>query len=127
VLERVVMTESTTKKGKPVGTPHFDGFYIEYSARMNSATAGLSSNYDVFSNVIKKFKKKPTTTHKPVPFTVSYNPATSAVTLTIKSSKPFARGGEITISGVTSQAGVPLSSTETTLTIRAKAKGIALG
>ena len=42
----------------------------------------------------------------------------------MKSTKPFAKGGEITISGVTSQAGVALSTSDTTLTILPKAKGI---
>ena len=93
---------------------------------MNSATAGLSTDYQVLSNVVKKVKKKPTTTHKPVPFSVSYNPATDSVTISVKNSKPFAKGGEITISGVTSQAGVALNSSDTTLTILAGAKGITL-
>jgi ELWxxDGT repeat protein len=125
VLERLT-TSQKTKKGKPVGKPIFGGFSIQYSTAMNAATAGLSSDYQVVSNLIKKVKKKPTTTHKPVRFSVSYNPATDIVTISVKNSKPFAKGGEITILGVTSQAGVALNSSDTTLTILAGAKGITL-
>ena len=59
-------------------------------------------------------------------FTVDYTPSTDSVTLKLSSSKPFAKGGEIVISGVTSQAGVALSAADTTLTILPKAKGITM-
>jgi hypothetical protein len=127
LLERLATIQKTNKKGKPVGKPVFSGFSIEYSEPMNSATAGLAADYRVFSNVVKKVKKQKMATHQPVPFSVSYNPALSAVTLQLKSAKQFALGGEITISGVTSQGGVALNSSDTTFTILVKAKGITLG
>ena len=126
VLERLVTTQKTNKKGKPVGKPIFGGFYVEYSQPMNAATAGLSADYQVFANLVKKVKHKTTTSDKPVPFSVSYSPAQSAVTINVKSTKPFAKGGEITIRGVTSQAGVALSSSDTTFTILTRAKGITI-
>ena len=127
VLARLATTQKTNKKGKPPGKPIFAGFYIQYSRPMNAATAGVTTDYQVFSNVIKKVKKQTTTTDKPVPFSVSYNPAQNAVTINVKSTKPFAKGGEITIRGVTSQAGIALSSSDTTFTILVKAKGITIG
>jgi hypothetical protein len=127
ILEQAVFTRKFNKKGKPTGKPVFAGFTVEYSAAMNSATAGAASTYDVLAASVKKVKKKNVTTYKPVSFTVSYSPATNSVTLNLTSTKPFAKGGEITISGVTSQAGVALTTSDTTLTILPKAKGIALG
>ncbi len=120
-LENVVLTKKT-KKGKPV----FTGFMLKFSTAMNSSTAGLAGNYHLFANVVKKVKKKTTTTLKPVPFTVSYSQSSNAVSINVSSTKPFAKGGQITVSGVTSQAGVLLSASDTTFTITANAKGIIL-
>jgi hypothetical protein len=124
VFEKVVLTQKTNKKGKHVGKPVFSGFLLQYSGAMNSSTAGLAGNYHVFSDIVKKVKKKTTTTFKPVPFSVSYSQANNAVTVNVKRTKPFAKGGEIMISGVTSQAGVLLNSSYTVFTITANAKGI---
>ncbi len=120
-LENVVLTQKK-KKGKPV----FSGFMLKFNTAMNSSTAGLAGNYHLFANVVKKVKKKTTTTLKPVPFTVSYSQSSNAVTINVSSTKPFAKGGQITVSGVTSQAGVLLSASDTTFTITANAKGIIL-
>ena len=120
-LEKVALTQKK-KKGKPV----FSGFSLQFNTAMNSSTAGLAANYHLFANVVKKVKKKTTTTLKPVPFTVSYSQSSNAVTINVSSTKPFAKGGKITVSGVTSQAGTLLSSSDTTFTITANAKGILL-
>jgi hypothetical protein len=126
-VENVAFTPKHNKKGKAVGKPVFSGFTLEYSGPMNAATAGAASSYDVLAAVVKKVKKKTVTSYKPVSFTVSYTPAIDSVTLNVKSSTPFAKGGEITISGVTSQTDVALNASDTTLTILPKAKNVTLG
>ena len=126
VLERLVKTEKTNRKGKPVGKPVFKGFYIQFSEPMNPATADLAADYQVLSSVVKKVKRSKITKYQHVSFAVSYSPALDAVTLTVKSASPFGRGGEIKIAGVTSQAGVALSASDTVFTILVKAKGISL-
>ena len=120
MLEHVAFNQKL-KKGKAVGKPVFSGFTFEYSGPMNAATAGASTSYQVYSKTVKK---KTVISLKPVKFTVNYTPASDSVTLNVSSSKPFAKGGEIMISGVTNQAGVALSSSDTTLTISPNAKGI---
>ncbi len=127
VLEKVVYTQKTNKKGKLAGKPVFSGFSIQYNTVMNASTAGLAGNYHVFSEVVKKVKKKTVTTLKPVNFSVSYSDSSNTVTVNLKTTKPFAKGGEITISGVTSQTGVLLNPSDTVFTIFAKANGIKLG
>ena len=121
----MVLTQKK-KKGKPVGKPVFSGFSFQYNTAMNSSSAGLAGNYHVFSQVVKKVKKKKTTIFTPTPFSVSFNQTNNTVTVNVKSTKPFAKGGKITISGVTSQAGVLLDPKDTTFTITANAKGIIL-
>ena len=120
------LTRKTNKKGKPTGKPVFSGFTIGYSVAMNSANAGVNSNYHVFSETVKKVKKKNVITYKPVTVTVTYSPSTDSVSLNLSSNKPFAKGGEIMISGVTSQAGVASSAADTTLNISPNAKGITI-
>ena len=107
VPEQVVHTQKKNKKGKPVGKPTLQWLLDPIQHRDELATAGLAGNYHVFSEVVKKVKKKPVTTFKPANFTVSYSDSSNTVTVNLKSTKPFAKGGEIMISGVTSQAGVP--------------------
>jgi hypothetical protein len=126
MLEKVVSIQKKNRKGKPVGKPIFSGFAIQYDTAMNPSTAGLASNYQVFSEVVKRVKKKTTTTFKPVNFSVTYSPMTDSVTVNLKNAIPFAKGGEITISGVTSQAGVLLDSSDADLSIQPKAKNITL-
>ncbi len=126
VLEGLVTTQKTNKKGKPTGKPVFKGFYLKFSEAMNAATAGVAGDYHVFSKVVKKGKKGSTTTLKPVAFSVSYGAANDEVMIGVSSTKPFAKGGEITLSGVTSQAGVALAAADLTFTITTNAKGIVL-
>jgi hypothetical protein len=114
----------TAGKGKH---EHVTGFALVFSEVMNAATAGLATDYDVFSTAVKKTKKGTTATKKPVPFSVSYSSAKNVVTINVSSTKPFAKGGGITISGVSSQAGVLLSASDTVFTILARAKGIVPG
>ncbi len=111
-------------KGKKSGKPAY-GFALRFSTTMNSSTAGLPANYHVYSTFIKKAKKTTHTSLKPVGFTSSYNPATNTVTLEVKSTQPFAKaGGEITISGVTDQAGTLLDASDTVFIIGKNGKSV---
>ena len=127
IIEEPTITQKRNKKGKPTGKPVFSGFKLQFSTTMNPSTAGSSANYHVFSKVIKPGKKKSVTSLKPVNFTTSYNPATDTVTLNVKSSQPFAKGGEITISGVTDQAGALLNTSDALFIISPKAKSVTPG
>jgi len=93
---------------------------------MDRATAGAASSYQVTAETIRKAKKKTIISFKPVNFTVSYAPATETVSIHLKSSKPFTKGGRIVISGVINRAGAPLSAADNTLVILPSAKGITL-
>ena len=134
IIGQSVMTlKKTNKKGKPVGKAVFGGFNLVFSTAMNPSTAGLAADYEVDAMTTKRVKKKTVAVFKPVNFTVAYRQSnnTDSVTLTIKSARPFAKGGQITIlasssSGVSSQAGVLLNSSYTFFTISANAKRITL-
>jgi len=125
VLEQVVTTQKTNKKGKPVGKPVFVGFALDYSTAMDRSTAGLGANYEVDWSVNKRLKRK-------VKVTAAYNQSTNSVTLMVKGKTTFAKGGQITVltsppNGVSSTAGVLLDSSDTVFTILPKAKGITPG
>jgi hypothetical protein len=94
---------------------------------MNPATAGSAADYQVFSTVVKKVKKSIKTTQRPVAVSVSYDAAINEVTIKVGSTKPFAKGGQIVISGVTSAAGANLSASDTTLMILNDVKRITVG
>ena len=127
VLDQVLMTQKTNKKGKKIGKPVFEGFNFVFSSAMNPSTAGAPADYHVDSKAITRGKKKSATKYNPVSFRPFYNPTTNTVTLFVKSTKPFAKGGQITISGVTSQAGAPLDSSDTVFTVNNNAKSITRG
>ena len=116
-----VSTTQKLKKGKKVGKPVFSGFRFQFNMPVEISGASINVN----STSTKRVKKKPVTTQKPVGFTPSYDPSTNTVILTLNSTKPFATGGgEITISGVTSQAGTVQSPGELEFVIAKNAKGI---
>jgi hypothetical protein len=122
---QVVPAFKLNKKGKPHGKPIGWSFKLEYSTPMAS-TAALASDYMVKAAVIKHRK----TSLKPVNFTLGYQ--NNTVTLTVRGTNPFPKGGQIKIvassaSGVSSEAGVLLNPQDTTFTIAPKAKGITLG
>ncbi len=125
--EKVVPMYKLNSKGKPQGKPIGWEFELQYNEAM-SAAAGQSGNYKVEADTTTHGK----TSLTPVTFTESYNTSNKTVTLTVSGKNPFAKGGQIIIlatskSGVSSQAGVLLSSKYTTFTITAGAGGIALG
>ena len=118
------------KKGKSTGKPALE-FSLKYSTAMNQALAGLATNYQMETAVVKGTKKK-TISYKPVAFTESYNPATNTVTLNITGNQPFTSGGKIIINaappdGVSSASGVLLNANDTNYTIGTKAKSITPG
>ena len=122
IQSETIATTQPLKKGKKVGKPVFNGFRFQFNMPVNISGA----TFDVFSTTTKRVKKKPVTTQKPVSFTPSYDPSTNSVTLIVKSTKPFATsGGEITIAGVTSQAGTIQSPGELEFVVNKNAKGIA--
>jgi hypothetical protein len=132
--ESVLMARKTSKNGKPVGKPTFQGFEIDFSTPMNLATAGQYINYRLVATTTKRVKKKTVTVNTPVPFKAAYSQANGkySVLLTVKSSKPFAKGGLITVNdsppdGVSSQAGILLSPGQLTFKISAKAKSLVPG
>jgi len=127
VAEGVVATQKKNAKGKPVGKPVFGGFFIKFSEPMNPVTAGAQADYRVLAKVVKTVKNSTVTSFQPVAFSVSYSPASDTATIRLGSTKPFANGGQIVVAGVTSQYGTALSSSDTTSTILAQAKGITLG
>jgi len=125
ILERVVTTQKTNKKGKPVGKPVFVGFALDYSTAMDRSTAGLGADYHVDWVVNKRVTRR-------VKCTAVYNHSTNSVTLTVEGKPTFANGGQITViasppNGVSSTAGVLLESGDTVFTILANAKGITPG
>ena len=121
VLRTSVLVTPKTKRKKAT----FSGFSVQYSTAMNQATIAQTTNY-VLMATIKGNKRKP------VKFAATYDPSTSSVILKIKGTNPFAKGGTLTIvasppTGVSSQAGVFLSSTNTVFRIGNKGKSIVLG
>jgi hypothetical protein len=132
VLEQVVRTQKTNKKGKPVGKPVLVGLALEYSTAMNPSTAGLAANYRVNEVVSRRVKRKTVSVLQPVNFTAAYQATTDSVLLAIQGKPKFAKGGQITVitsapSGVSSAAGVLLEATDTAFTIQAKAAGVTPG
>jgi hypothetical protein len=130
--ESVLMARKTNKKGKPVGKATLSGFVLQYSAAMDPARAGSSSNYTVDATTVKRVKHKKVTITNPVAFAASYDPVKHTVTLTLAGKQTFAQGGQITViytppGGVDSQQGVPLSSGSAQFTIQPKAKGVSAG
>ncbi len=127
VTEGIVTIQKKNAKGKAVGKLAFGGFYLKFSEPMNPATAGRGVGYRVLSRVVKKGKKSTLTTLNPVASSVSYSQSNDTTMISVSSSKPFAKGGEIVISGVTSASGATLSASDATLTIFPNARAIALG
>ena len=128
--EQAAKVKLKNKKGKPTGKKALE-FALTYSTSMNPALAGLASNYQVETAIIKGGKKK-TTTFKRVAFKESYSQATDTVTLTIAGNQPFISGGKIVVNaappnGVAGATGVPLAASDTDLIIATKAKSIAVG
>ncbi len=125
--EKVVPMYKLNSKGKPQGKPIGWEFELQYDEAMSSS-AGQSGNYKVEAETTVHGK----TSLTPITFTETYNKSNNTVTLTVSGKNPFAKGGQIDIlaaskSGVSSQAGVLLSSKYTTFTISGGASGITLG
>jgi hypothetical protein len=108
-----VFRRKTNKKGKPPGKAVLSGFTLEFGTPLNPSAAANAANYQVDTVTIKKVKNSVlhilhSTTH----FTVSYSPASDAVTIAFGSPRTFANGGQIAVlGGVTSASGGALSGT----------------
>ncbi len=125
--EKVVPMYKLNSKGKPQGKPIAWEFELQYNEAM-SVSAGQSGNYHVEAETTTHGK----TSLTPVSFAETYNKSNNTVTLTVSGNNPFAKGGQINVlaaskSGVSSQAGVLLSSKYTTFAISGGASGITLG
>ncbi len=137
--EQVLFTRKLNKHGKPTGKPVLTGFELEFSAAMNAATAGNSSNYQVGWTSIKKVKRKVVTILHPVTFHVQYSNTNDSVSLLLSGKEAFAKGGQITViaappDGVSSASGVWLDGNDEgvagdngAFTILPKARGITRG
>ena len=127
----VVYFQKLNKKGKPQGKKTFTGFNIQFNMAMNPAAAIYGPNFQMKATTITRKKGKTLKSLTPVNFSASYSQANNSVTLKIIGKSPFAKGGQITIvvsqpSGVSSQLGVPLNSSDTFFEITPNAKQIIL-
>ncbi len=102
-------------------TTKFAGFKLIFNEALNSASAMSSGNYQV----LQKTKKGKKTVSEPVGFTVSYNAADDAVSLTLAGKPTFTGGGQLFLksSGITDPSGDTLVG-NTVFTISPKAKAI---
>jgi hypothetical protein len=80
-----------------VGKPVLGGFLLEFSASMNPATAGNSSNYEVDWFSTKRVKRKTVKVIHSVPIRAQYNTSENSVSLLLSRRQAFAQGGEITV------------------------------
>ncbi len=115
--ELTLFTRKLNKHKKPVGKSILTGFEIEYSAAMDPATAGSSSNYQVDWISTKRMKKKTELVYHQLPIKVQYNAATDSVNLLLAGTQAFAKGGQITViaappGGVSSALGVLLDGND---------------
>ncbi len=124
VLGATVAMTPKTKKKKAA----FSGFKIQYSDAMNLTSVSAIANYQLEATSTKK--KGPRLL--PVRFNAVYDQSSNTVTLTVVGKNPFTKGGQLTIvaappNGVSSQAGVFLSSSSLSFRISANAKAITRG
>jgi hypothetical protein len=99
VKEQVIFTQKRNKKNKPVGKPVISGFSFQYSGSMGR-TARVAGNYEV-EYLVKAAKRNKAPVYRSINFAVSYDDSSNTVTLaTNVPQKEFAKGGEITIVGV---------------------------
>ena len=104
---------------------------IDFSGKLDAASADLASNYQVEVESIKNIKKRKVASLQPLTaFTVSYNDATDSVSLLFMGQPEVNNGGQITVlggpaSGVTGASGAVLSG-DRVLTIAPGGKTISL-
>jgi hypothetical protein len=88
------------KHGKPTGKPLLVGYIINFSTKLNPASADLATNYQVDALSTKKVKKNKVTLLQPLSgFDVSYNDAGESVSLLFTTQQTFKKGGQITVLG----------------------------
>ena len=113
-LAKVLFTQKTNKKGKPVGKPVFAGFQFTFSTAMDSVSAGNSGNYKMTIPVTKRVGKKRVTVQQSIGFTASLS-ASGNVVLKPLGKQTFPKGGQITLNagGLKSTAGAFLAGRST--------------
>ncbi len=129
VSEEPLMQPKPHKKGKQAGKPVLVGFELVYSTAMNSASAGLATNYHVTAYTTRRVKRRRILVTEPVTVQARYDASTNAVILTIMGKQAFAKGGQITVNatppdGVSSATGDFLATNDTVFNILAKAKSV---
>ena len=97
VSEEPLMQPKPHKKGKQAGKPVLVGFELVYSTAMNSASAGLATNYHVTAYTTRRVKRRRILVTEPVTVQARYDASTNAVILTIMGKQAFAKGGQITV------------------------------
>jgi hypothetical protein len=98
------------KHGKPVGKPVLIGYMIDFSNKLNAASADIATNYQVDTLRTKKVKKKKVLVLQPVhDFRVSYNDTNATVELLFTNRPTLKTGGRITVVGGPSSGVTDLS------------------
>ncbi len=112
VGESPVFRRKTNSHGKAVGKAVLSQFVLDFSAPLDAATAGNPANYQIDSVTTKKVKKKVERVVQALTnFSVSYTPGSDQVALNFAGNETFPTGGQITVSGVSSQNGGALGGT----------------
>ena len=98
VVGKVLFTQKTNKRGKPVGKATFAGFEFDFSTAMDPATTANKVDYSLGTYVTVNQKVGKRTVKvlqlKPLGFTLSsYNPANNSVRLVPVGKQTFAKGG----------------------------------
>ncbi len=106
-------------------------YTLQYSTTMNPATAGLSTNYQVYAYATEIVDRKRVTVTKAVRIKTLYIPSINSIALIVVGKNPFSTlGGEIKIlassaaTGVSSEGGALLNLSDTVLKIRPGGVGI---
>jgi hypothetical protein len=101
------------------------GFTFDFSSPLDPTAAANSANYQLDAVTTRRIKKKSQPILHPIRhFTVSYTPASEAVTIMMSGKETFPKGGRLTvIGGVTGASGAPLAGA-TEFTIPKGGRGI---
>jgi hypothetical protein len=98
LLEKPLIHQNTNKRGKPVGRPVLIGYQFTFDQALNSATAGISGNYQVGAFVPKRVRQGrrtvPVNVLQQIPFSVSVS---GDVVQVLTGKQTFKRGGQITL------------------------------
>ena len=100
VKEQVIVSQKRNKKNKPVGKPVISGFSFQYNGSMSRSQTRVASNYAV-EFLVKAGTRRKAPVYRSINFAVRYDDSSYTVTLAANvPQKDLAKGGEITIVGV---------------------------